>query len=163
MTSPETDPISLLKRSGCPDDVIEHCIAVRDLAMIFARNAPADRDLVETGALLHDIGRCGCHSLAHGQIGADICREYGLPEDLCRIVERHIGAGLTADECREEGLKPIDCIPETIEEKIVAHADNLISGTEEITIEERLRRSSNLPEKIRKRMKDLSDEIERYR
>lgn len=163
MTIPDIDPISLLKESGCPDKVVAHCIAVRDLAMVFAENAPCDRDLVETGALLHDIGRCKSHDLDHGQIGAAICREYGLPENVCRIVETHIGAGLTADECREEGLKPIDCVPETLEEKIVAHADNLIKGTKEITIEERLERSEKVPEIIRKRMKDLSEEIEIYR
>ena len=159
----EIDPISLLKKSGCPENVIEHCIAVRDLAMVFARNAPVNPQLVETGALLHDIGRCSTHTIAHGQVGADICRDYGLPEEVCRIVETHIGAGLTADECRKEGLKAIDCIPETLEEKIVAHADNLIKGTKEITIEERLRLSANLSEAARKRMKDLSDEIEKYR
>ncbi|MBN1432840.1 MAG: HDIG domain-containing protein [Methanomicrobiaceae archaeon] len=163
MKLPDIDPISLLKKSGCPENVIEHCIAVRDLAMKFARNAPANRQLVETGALLHDIGRCRAHTIAHAQIGTDICREYGLPEEVCRIVQTHIGAGLSADECREKGLKPIDCIPKTIEEKIVAHADNLISGTKEISIEERLCRSADLPEEIRKRMKDLSDEIEKYR
>lgn len=163
MKQPDSDPISLLKKSGCPENIIEHCIAVRDLAMVFARKAPANPYFVETGALLHDIGRCRSHSLAHGQIGADICREYGLPEEICLIIERHIGAGLSADECRKEGLKPIDCIPGTIEEKIVAHADNLISGTKEITLEERLSRSANLSEDAKKRMKDLAEEIERYR
>ena len=163
MKHPDIDPISILKKSGCPENVIEHCIAVRDLAMKFARNAPADIKLVETGAILHDIGRCSTHTIAHAQDGADICREYGLPEEVCRIIETHIGAGITADEYSEKGLKHIDCIPETIEEKIVAHADNLISGTEEISIEERLHRSADLPDNIRKRMKDLSDEIEKYR
>jgi len=159
----DLNPISLLKKSGCPENVIEHCIAVRDLAMVFARNAPADPHIVETGALLHDIGRCRSHTLAHGQIGADMCRDYGLPEEICLIIERHIGAGLSADECRKEGLKPIDCIPETIEEKIVAHADNLISGTKEITLDERLRRSVDLSEDTKRRIKDLADEIEIYR
>ncbi|WP_084600890.1 TIGR00295 family protein [Methanolacinia paynteri] len=159
----DIDPIPLLKKSGCPDNVIEHCIAVRDLAMVFARNAPVDKELVEKGALLHDIGRCRTHSIAHGQVGAEICRDYGLPEEICRIVETHIGAGLTAEECRREGLKPVDCVPKTLEEKIVAHADNLIKGTKEITIDERLDHSANLPEAARKRMKDLSDEIEKYR
>lgn len=163
MNASDLDPISLLKKSGCPENVIEHCIAVRNLAMFFAKNAPADPYLVETGALLHDIGRCKTHTVAHGQAGADICRGYGLPEEICLIVERHIGAGLPADECMNEGLKPIDCIPRTVEEKIVAHADNLISGTEEITLEERLRRSAGILESAKKRIKDLADEIEIYR
>ena len=163
MKYPDIDPISLLKESGCADNIINHCIAVCNLAMVFAKNSPADPELVRAGALLHDIGRCRTHTLAHAQAGAEICRNYGLPEEICLIVERHIGAGLPADECAKEGLKPIDCIPQSIEEKIVAHADNLIAGTEEITLDERLRRSSNLSEKAKKRTIDLAAEIEVYR
>lgn len=157
------DPIDLLKEAGCEKRVIEHCIAVKDLALIFAENADADTELVKTGAILHDIGRSKTHSIAHGQAGAEICRGFGLSEEICLIIERHIGAGLTAEECQKEGLIPKDCIPVTIEEKIVAHSDNLIKGIREITIEERLKLSSNLTDDIKNRMKKLAEEIEIYR
>lgn len=157
------DPIAILKEAGCERKVIEHCIAVKDLALIFAENANADIELVKTGAILHDIGRSKTHSIAHGQAGAEICRGLGLSEEICLIIERHIGAGLTEEECRKEGLIPKDCIPVTIEEKIVAHSDNLIKGTKEITIEERIKLSPNLTDDIIRRMKKLSEEIEIYR
>lgn len=138
-------------------------MAVSTLALRFCERSGADTELVEWGAMLHDIGRARSHALDHGQIGADMCRSMGIPEEIARIVECHIGAGLTAEECRREGLKEIDCIPSTLEEKIVAHADNLIRGTDEITLEERLRYAKDLPEEIKKRMVALAQEIEPYR
>ncbi|GAB7016125.1 HDIG domain-containing metalloprotein [Methanogenium cariaci] len=156
------DPFFFLYRAGCPDNVIAHCRVVHDLACRYAALRPVDRELVSWGAALHDIGRSQTHALAHGQIGADICREYGLSEAVARIVECHIGAGLTAEECRAEGLKPVDCIPQTPEEKIVAHADNRVRGTRIISLEERLEMASaTLPEIIVRRIAALAADVER--
>jgi uncharacterized protein len=156
------DPFLFLYRAGCPDNVIAHSRVVHEIACRYAASRPVDEKLVSWGAALHDIGRSQTHSLAHAQIGADICRGYGLPEEVARIVERHIGAGMTAEECKAEGLNPIDCIPKTPEEKIVAHADNLVRGVVVISIEERLDIAKNtLPEIIVRRIAALADEVER--
>jgi uncharacterized protein len=112
------------------------------------------------GALLHDIGRGGTHSIGHAQRGADLLREKGFPKRLVRIVECHTGAGLTADECTLLGLAPRDCIPQTIEEKIVTHADNLVAGSTRVTIDEEIAGAIHLPRKIRKRMYRLANEVE---
>jgi uncharacterized protein len=67
---------------------------------------------------------------------------------------------MTAEECKAEGLKPIDCIPKTPEEKIVAHADNLVRGTIVISLKERLDITKNtLPEIIVRRIAALADEV----
>jgi uncharacterized protein len=131
--------------------------------MTYASGPGVDPETVRLGAMLHDIGRGVSHSIDHAQVGADICRASGLSETIARIVERHIGAGLTRDECRELGLEPRDCMPKTVEEKIVAHADNRVKGTDIITIEERLALTADLPETIRKRIRDLAEEVERIR
>lgn len=158
---PSENPFLFLQRAGCPDNVIAHCHVVHDLACRYAASRPVNRELVSWGAALHDIGRSQTHSLAHAQIGADICREYGLSEEVARIVECHIGAGLTAEECRAEGLKPIDCVPQTPEEKIVAHADNRVRGTTIISIEERLETASaTLPDIILRRIAALAADVE---
>ncbi|UUX92903.1 HDIG domain-containing metalloprotein [Methanoplanus endosymbiosus] len=155
--------IGILRNAGCEERIISHCIAVRDLALKFLKKSGADKNLVETGALLHDIGRSESHGLDHAAIGADICRNLGLDERVCRIVERHIGAGITYEECIKEGLEPRNYIPESVEEKIVAHADNLIKGRREITIEERLKRSDKLSAESKRRIFLLSEEIEKFR
>ena len=118
--------LQLLEEAGCSNEVIRHCKAVRDVAVRIARKAGANVDLVEAGALLHDIGRAKTHSIRHGIEGAKIARSLGLPEELVNIIERHIGAGLSADVAQSLGLPKKDFIPETLEEKIVCHADNLI-------------------------------------
>jgi uncharacterized protein len=151
----------LLREAGCSRKVIAHCKAVRDCACEYAARCPdADFTLVETGAMLHDIGRGITHSIQHAQAGADLLRKKGFPEDIVRIVECHTGAGLTAEECTGLGLEARDCMPKTIEEKIVAHADNLMAGTRLMTIDECLEKAAHLPEEARRRMAELSQEVE---
>ncbi len=159
----EPDCIGLLRRAGCSEGVIAHCRAVRDLALTYASDPLADRDLVEAGALLHDIGRGVTHDLCHAEAGGAICRSFGLDEAIVAIVERHIGAGLTADECALLNLVPRDCVPRTLEEKIVAHADNLVKGTRVITLEERLEHAIALQRRQRERIRRLALEVELFR
>ncbi len=147
------DCIPLLREVGCDESVVEHCIAVAELALELAidynyrenrarsRGHGRDSDsvnekLVFTGALLHDIGRARSHGLNHGFVGGEIAKELGLEAPVVRIIQRHIGAGITAEEAKEMGLPPVDFMPGTREEKIVACADNLIDGTRRTGIEE---------------------------
>jgi len=99
-----------------------------------ARKCGADVQLVEVGALLHDIGRCQSHSIDHAVRGAKIAADLKLPGDVIKIVERHIGAGIMRSEAKQLGLQEKDYVPKTLEEKIVSHADNLIAGTEKTTV-----------------------------
>lgn len=151
----------LLQKAGCSSKVIAHCRAVRDCACEYAAHNPEILfSLVEQGAMLHDIGRSRTHDIRHAQCGADLVRSMDLGEDLARIVECHTGAGLTADECTLLGLSPRDCMPRTMEEKIVTHADNLIAGKKRVTIHESIGSAIYLPRKARKRMERLSCEVE---
>ncbi len=122
--------IDLLRECGCNDRVIAHCEAVSALAVKFAKRCGADVRLVEVGGLLHDLGRCRAHTIAHAVEGAKLARERKLPEALVNIIERHIGAGINKAEAKGLGLPEKDYIPMTLEEKIVAHSDNLMSGVE---------------------------------
>lgn len=154
----------VLHTAGCTRKVIAHCHRVRDLALSYCDHAGiADRKLVNAGALLHDIGRGKTHSLFHAQAGAALCRSLGLPEPVARIVERHTGAGLTADECTLLRILPIDCIPASMEEKIVANADNLIRGGREISLLELLDSHPYLDRKTRSRIYRLWLVTEQFR
>ena len=73
---------------------------------------------------------------------------------MLNIIERHIGAGITKEEAKSLGLPERSYMPQTLEEKIVAHADNLISGTEEVDMD-------FVIEKWRRRIPDYDDNIER--
>lgn len=123
----EFECLDILNRAGCKRRVIIHCCTVRIVAGEMMKKIPCDRDLVIAGALLHDIGRSRDHSILHAAVGASMASEYGLPTDVSEIIRRHTGAGLDQQDVMEMGLPQGDYMPETIEQKIVAHADNMVS------------------------------------
>lgn len=128
--------IEILKKENTPQNVINHSIAVCKKALKIAENFPeSDKELIRKGALLHDIGRSRTHDITHAIEGRKIACEYGYPADVLNIIERHIGAGITKKESSKLGLEEKSYVPETLEEKIVAHADNLISGTKEVDVD----------------------------
>ncbi|HEC89293.1 MAG TPA: TIGR00295 family protein [Thermoplasmatales archaeon] len=133
--------IQILEKEGCSERVIQHCKAVRDLAVKIAEKAGADIQLVEVGSLLHDLGRCKTHGIDHAVEGARIARKLGLPDKVVNIIERHIGAGLTPEVAKKLGLPERDYTPRTLEEKIVCHADNLIDDTKRQNIEIEVKRA----------------------
>ena len=147
--------IELLEKENTPENVIQHCKAVCRKAMKIAANFDdADTDLIRKGAILHDIGRSKTHGIRHAIVGVEIARGYGYPQEVLNIIERHIGAGITAEEAVRLGLPEKSYVPQTLEEKIVAHADNLISGTKDVDID-------FVIEKWQKNIDDSDDNIKR--
>jgi uncharacterized protein (TIGR00295 family) len=130
--------LRILREEGCPPRVIRHVRIVNLVAMSMARRCPADLALVDAGSLLHDVGRSKTHGARHVSEGAAIIRARGLPEALRRVVSRHIAAGLNDAEAAQLGLPPGDYMPETLEEKLVCHADNLVYDARIVTLREAL-------------------------
>jgi len=87
-----------------------------------------DLELLEVGGYLHDIGRSVTHSVGHAVESAKIIKELGFSEPVIRLVERHVGAGITIEEAEKLGLPKKDYIPETLEEKILAYADKFFES-----------------------------------
>ncbi|MCZ7383585.1 MAG: TIGR00295 family protein [Candidatus Methanoperedens sp.] len=168
----EKDAIALLVSSGCSSDVIEHCKTVaeyaRQIAINIRKNAgkkgqsiDIDMDAVYLGGLLHDIGRSKTHGIGHAVAGAAIAVENGLDDKLVNIIERHIGAGIPKEEAMGLGLPKKDYMPVTIEEKIVAHADNLVFGNIIGTLDEMVKnlRKKKFDDKTIHRFIELNNEI----
>lgn len=133
---------NLLLQAGCSSDVVAHCVAVSKTAASIAERVsiPLDRDLVRRGGLFHDIGRARTHGIGHAVAGAELARSLGLSDSLVAIIERHIGAGITAAEARRLGLPEKDYLPLTPEEKIVSYADNLVRGVDAVSFDQALER-----------------------
>jgi uncharacterized protein len=133
--------LKILKDINCPTNIIEHSKAVykkaKDMASAFRyeNGFDVDLELIETGAILHDIGRSTTHTIHHGVAGAEILKNLNYPLAVVNITARHIGAGIPQDEAEILGLPPGEYMPVTLEEKIVAHADNLINGTVEVDLD----------------------------
>lgn len=139
--------LNLLTKTGCPQHVIEHCKAVTIIAVQIAKacekkGLKINIQLVEIGALLHDIGRSKTHSINHTIIGMKIAKSLGLPEPVISIISRHVGGGITVNEAKKLGWPPKDYIPRTLEEKIVTYADKLIEGLKRVPIEQTIQKLS---------------------
>jgi len=127
--------VETLIQVKCSPFVIEHSKAVLNRALGLSSNFDVDRELLEMGALLHDIGRSKTNDIYHGIAGAEILKDLEFSKKIMRITERHIGAGIPKNEAKLLGLPPKDYMPVTLEEKIVAHADNLVHGTKQVDID----------------------------
>jgi uncharacterized protein len=157
--------LQILRQSGCLNNVIKHCEAVAEVAIEIAKackenGLEVDLGLVETGALLHDIGRARTHSVHHAVIGAEIAKSFGLPEPVISIIKRHVGGGITAREARKLGWPRDIYIPQTLEEKIVSYADKLIEGAQRVPIEKTVETlSRELPSSSIARIRRLHREM----
>ncbi len=138
--------VEVLVKAGCSPDVVAHCIAVSNIALSVAERvtAPVDRELVRQGGLFHDIGRSRTHGIGHAIAGVEIAKSLGFSDGLLDIIERHIGAGITASEAVRLGLPEKNYLPLTVEEKIVSYADNLVSGVREVPFNEALERFKHI-------------------
>jgi uncharacterized protein len=158
--------IELLHKTKCSPQVIKHCIAVADIAVETARDLACrglkvNIELVEIGALLHDLGRSKNHTVNHALIGAQIAQSMGLPEHVINIIKRHVGAGITTQEAQSLGWPKDIYMPQTLEEKIVCYADKLIDHGKRIPIEieiEKLQKANKkqAAERVRKLNKEIT-------
>lgn len=124
------------------DIYMKHCRAVAEEALSIADRChlSVDRDKVEAAAMLHDIGIFATYApsiecrgdrpyICHGLIGREILLKEGVAADIAEVAARHTGAGLTADDVRQQNLPlpPEDYCPRTELEKLICYADKFYS------------------------------------
>jgi uncharacterized protein (TIGR00295 family) len=135
--------LEILREEGVNNSVLKHVTKVAEVAKdltekIKAKGHVVDEELVVAGALLHDVGRAVTHDVSHGVIGGQIIRRRKLGEKLARVVERHVGGGISSEEAADLKLGSLNLTPETLEEKIVCYADKLVDGDKRIEFQETL-------------------------
>ncbi len=162
------NPLKILEDFNCPPHIIEHSKAVSLKALDISSNfmnknrSNVDLEQIETGALLHDIGRSKTNTIKHAIVGAEILRCLNFPEEIVNITLKHVGAGIPSNEADKLGLPPGDYMPITLEEKIVAHADNLVDGTTEVdlyTVTEKWKKKFGKDHPAINRLKKLHNEL----
>lgn len=161
--------LALLKKAGCSEDVIAHSIAVSSLAeeigvKLLSKGIDLDIELIIKGALLHDVGRAVTHDVTHVIEGVKLAENFSLEPEVIGIIKTHVGAGITFKEARQLGFPLGTYVPQTIEQKIVAHADNLVKGNKRISLQTRIEhmKKENMSDYIIKRIVRLASEIENY-
>jgi len=157
----DEEALQLLKNSGCSDRLIKHVKAVSQYAEEVAKlRGDADIALVRIGGLLHDIGRCKTNSIRHGVAGGELLRSYGVDDRVAQIAEKHVGAGITPEEADRLSFPPGDYMPQTVEQKIVAAVDNLIDGSQRISIEKaEVDFSAKVERQAALRVRSLHDDV----
>ncbi|MBE3116758.1 HDIG domain-containing protein [Candidatus Bathyarchaeota archaeon] len=158
--------IEILRKNQCSTRVINHCQAVAALAVELAKqletkNCKVDLELVEIGALLHDLGRSKTHTVDHAIVGAKIAESLELPQPVISIIKRHVGAGITAQEAQWLGWPKDVYVPATLEEKIVSYADKLIDGSRKVPIDLTIKQlqmdqKSDAAERVRKLHEEIT-------
>ena len=122
-----TTDISLLRQAGMNEEDLGHSLAVAERALDIAGRTGEDLDMnfIARGALFHDLGKVRTHGIEHGEIGAALGAELGLPEEIQAIMKKHIRGGMTRAEALERGLPDIDYTLHRLEERIIIYADRL--------------------------------------
>jgi uncharacterized protein len=157
--------LQLLRESHCPVKVIKHCETVAKIALetansIKGKGLKVDSELVEIGALLHDIGRSKTHTVHHAVVGAELAKSAGIPESVISIIKRHIGGGITISEAKKLGWPKDVYVPITLEEKIVSYADKLVEVSKRVSVERTIRKlDRELKPEAAERVRKLHQEI----
>ncbi len=135
-------------------------LALEISSKLQSKGLKIDLQLVEAGALLHDIGRSKTNKVDHGVVGAKVAESEGLPEPLVNIIRRHVGGGITAEEAERFGWPKDVYMPNTLEEKVVSYADKLIDKSKKVPIDleiEKLQTEhKDAAERVRKLHEDIS-------
>ncbi len=78
-------------RTSYGQNVLRHSIEVAELAAIIAAEVGANPAVAKKGGLLHDIGKAVDHEIqgSHPQIGYEIMKKFGLPEEIAYIAVAH--------------------------------------------------------------------------
>jgi ribonuclease Y len=78
-------------RTSYGQNQLAHAIETAKLSALLAEELGANVQLARTAGLLHDLGKAVDWEIegTHAKIGADICRRYGVPDQVINCVEAH--------------------------------------------------------------------------
>ncbi|HEY1074266.1 MAG TPA: ribonuclease Y, partial [Patescibacteria group bacterium] len=90
-----TDLVKILGRlkfrTSYGQNVLKHSVEVAHIATLLGQEIGANIDVLKRAGLLHDIGKAMSQETpgGHLQLSVDICRKYGLSDEVIHAVEAH--------------------------------------------------------------------------
>jgi len=78
-------------RTSYGQNQLKHALEVAHLSGLLAEELKANVTIARKGGLLHDIGKAVDHEVSggHPEIGYDILKKFGLPEEIAYIAKGH--------------------------------------------------------------------------
>lgn len=78
-------------RTSYGQNILNHSVEVAHLATLLAQELGADVSVTKKAGLLHDVGKAVDHEVqgTHTEIGRDICRKFGISEDIITAAMEH--------------------------------------------------------------------------
>lgn len=156
----------LLEKHGVPQNIVEHSLKVKEVAMYLSRKLQSagthvNLGIVNDASLLHDIDK---HRTLndiknHGKLSEKILLEEGISQEIASCARKHHLSNILEE-------KPFD----TIEEKIIYYADKRVVHDNIVSLDERFtylkKRYGNINEKALQtiiecepKVKALEDEL----
>lgn len=80
-------------RTSYGQNVLLHSVEMAHIAGMIAEEVGADKRVAKTATLLHDIGKAVTHKIEgkHTEIGAELAKKYGMPENVVHAIAAHHG------------------------------------------------------------------------
>lgn len=122
--------------------VYEHCQIVAEIAgwCVEQNNLDVNKDILEAGCLLHDIGTYALFDAKgldgnehnykqHAIFGAALVIEEGFDARIANMIRTHVLMGLSKQEIIDNGfgMPQKDYFPETLEARLLCYADRFHS------------------------------------
>ncbi|MBU1148935.1 ribonuclease Y [Patescibacteria group bacterium] len=78
-------------RTSYGQNVLRHSVEVANLSALLAEELGANVSVAKKAGLLHDIGKAVDHEVqgTHPEIGRDIAKKFGLPEEIIKPIFEH--------------------------------------------------------------------------
>lgn len=78
-------------RTSYGQNILQHSIEIANLSTLLAQDLGADVTIAKKGGLFHDIGKAVDHEVqgGHPEIGYDILKKFGMPEEIAYIAKGH--------------------------------------------------------------------------
>ena len=78
-------------RTSYGQNILKHSVEVSFIAQMLAGELGVDATKAKLAGLFHDIGKAVTHEVEgpHALIGRDICKKYGLPDEVVHAVGAH--------------------------------------------------------------------------
>ncbi|RLG68611.1 MAG: hypothetical protein DRO07_03290 [Candidatus Iainarchaeum archaeon] len=149
----EEECMELLKRYNVPENIVEHSIKVKEVALKIARalkekGVNVDEKLIVAASLLHDLDKAetvGENINMHGKKASEELKKLGMPT-VAEIVRKHVLEAILNGELK------------TLEEKIVYYADKRVLGSKVVSLKERF---DYLKERYGLKNKEVKKNIEK--